>query len=225
MSTDNSVVSILSRTFPSPDWDNKKHFITKYQRNHDKYFIEAMCASFVLGSICPACDKKKAPSDPQELARHNNFLSIQKERCDMAARCIHAMCVEMGKRLTHVRHSEHDHLDHYDIVFEPGSYLHYVRIMSELKAKCGKSGGVVISWEALHAGKKPRMFLPHYLLVKEFVHTTPYLSECARSLLAHVEDDMNNVIFNDSPQEIPIVRQIFEFAAENREPLPSDESG
>jgi hypothetical protein len=94
-----------------------------------------------------------------------------------------------------------------------------------LKAKCGKSGGVVISWKALHAGKKPQMFLPHYLLVKEFVHTTPYLSECARSLLAHVEDDMNNVIFNDSPQEIPIVRQIFEFAAENREPLPSDESG
>ena len=46
------------------------------------------------------------------------------------------------------------------------------------------------------------------LLVKEFVHTTPFLSECARSLLANVEDDMKKLVFNDSPQEIAIVCQI-----------------
>jgi hypothetical protein len=79
-------------------------------------------------------------------------------------------------------------LDHYDIVFEPGSYVHYVRIMSELKAKCGAKGGVVVNWKALLAGKKTRMLISHYLLINEFVHLTPYLSKCARSLLAHVEE-------------------------------------
>ena len=69
------------------------------------------------------------------------------------------------------------------------------------------------------------MFLPHYLLIEKFVHSTPYLSECARSLLAHVEDDMNNVVFNDSLQEVSTVHQIFEFVADNEEPLASDVSG
>jgi len=130
MTMENSMMSILCRTFPSPEWDNKRHYITKYQRSHDKYFIEAICASFVLGSICQACDKKRDPSNPQKWAAHNSFLFIQNERFEKAARCIHAMCVKMGKCLTHVRHSEHENLDHYDISFKPGSYVHYVRIMS-----------------------------------------------------------------------------------------------
>jgi hypothetical protein len=100
------------------------------------------------------------------------------------------MCVEMGQRLTHVRQSVLENLDHHDIVFEQRSYVHYVRIMSELKAKCGSKGGVVISWKALLAGKKSRMFFCHYLLMKEFVHMTPYLSECATSLLAHIQDEI-----------------------------------
>ena len=111
------------------------------------------------------------------------------------------------------------------IFFEPKRYIHYVQIMSKLKAKCGANGGVVISWKALHKGKKAHMFLPHYLLIKEFIHMPPYLSECNCSLLAHMDDDMNNVVFNDSPVEIVAVHQLFEFAAENEEPLASDQIG
>ena len=97
--------------------------------------------------------------------------------------------------------------------------------MSELKTKCGANGGIVVSWKVLHAGKKALMALPHYLLIKEFIHMTPYLSECACCLLAHMDDDMNNVIFNDSPVEIVAVCQRFEFAAENEEPLALDQIG
>ena len=84
-------------TFPSPEWDNKKHFITKCQRNHDKYFIEALCTAFVLCSMAPACDRKRAPTDTKKLAEYNDFLPIQDECYERAARCIHAMCVDMGK--------------------------------------------------------------------------------------------------------------------------------
>ena len=78
-----------------------------------------MCASLALGSICPACDRKKAPTYPQKFATHNTFLSVQNKCCEKAAEYIHAVCVEMGKWLTYVRHAEHENLDHYDIVFEP----------------------------------------------------------------------------------------------------------
>ena len=218
----NSIISIICTTFPSPEWDNKKHFITKAQRNHDKYFIEAMCTSFVLCSMSPACDRKKAPSEPKKLAEHNAFLPIQDERCERASRCIHHMCVEMGKRLTHYRQKEHHNHDHKELVFEQHNYVHYVRVLSELKAKCGAKGGVVVSWRALHGGKRPRMFLPHFLLMQEFIHTTPQLSDCASQMLQYVQDDMNNVIYNDSPQEITLVRQLIEAAANHGEQLPSD---
>ena len=79
------------------------------------------------------------------MAAHNAFLSVQNECCEKAAQCIHAMCVEIKIRSTHVRHSEHENLAHYDIVFESGSYVHYVRIISELKAKCGANEGIVIN--------------------------------------------------------------------------------
>ena len=43
----------------------------------------------------------------KKLAEHNAFLPIQDERCERASQCIHHMCVEMGKRLTHYRQNEH----------------------------------------------------------------------------------------------------------------------
>ena len=58
--------------------------------------------------------------------------------------------------------------------------------------------------------------------MQEFIHTTPQLSECASQLLQYVQDDMNNLIYNDLPQEITIVRQLIEAVANHGEQLPSD---
>jgi len=62
-----SVMSVICQTFPSPEWDNKKHLITKIQRNHDKFFIEAMCTLFVLCSMSPSAERQKAPRTPRNL--------------------------------------------------------------------------------------------------------------------------------------------------------------
>ncbi len=58
------------------------------------------------------------------------------------------MCFDMGKRLTHIRHQECENVDYNSIVFEQRTYVHYVRLMSELKSKCNAKGGVVFSWGA-----------------------------------------------------------------------------
>jgi len=91
-----------------------------------------------------------------------------------------------------------------------------------LKVKCGANGGVVVSWHALLGGKRPRMFLTHFLLMQEFIHTTPQLSDCASQLLQYVQDVINNVIFNNSPQQITIVHQLIEAVVNHGEHLPSD---
>jgi len=221
MSNDNSVISTICRSFPSPDWDHKRHIISKTQKAHDKAFIEAMCASFVFASTAPSIERKSAPKDESKLAAYDAFTPIMASRCEQAAKCIHSLCVEFGKRLTYLRCIE-DNVDHVNLTFELKSYKHYVRVFSELKAKCGAIGGVVLSWPALQAGTKARMFLPHYLLIKEFVHTVPQLSRRASEVLGYVEDDNLNVIYNDCPAEIPRIRQVVEYAASEGEPLLSD---
>ena len=52
------------------DLDHKKHSITKYQKAHDKIFIEAMCSSFVLDSICPVSKQKEACVNMGKLLTH-----------------------------------------------------------------------------------------------------------------------------------------------------------
>jgi hypothetical protein len=66
------------------------------------------------------------------------------------------------------------------------------------------------------------MFLPQYLLIKEFVHTVPQLSERASEVLGYVKDDNANVIYNDCPAEITRIRQVIEYAVSEEEPLFSD---
>jgi len=78
----------------------------------------------------------------------------------------------------------------------------------------------VMSWQSLLHGKKARMFLPHYLLMKEFIHTVPNLSSHASQVLDFVSNDQD-VGYNDHPTEMARVRQIIESAAES-EVLPSD---
>jgi hypothetical protein len=215
-------MSVICQTFPSPEWDNKKHLVTKIQRNHDKFFIEAMCTSFVLCSMSPSAERKKAPTDPKKLAEHNAFLQIQDQHCERAARCIHRMCVDLSKRLSMSRQVDYHNYDHKDLPFTQQNYVHYARVLSELKAKCGSSGGVVVSWPALLAGKRPRMLLPHYLLLQEFVHMTAHLSDYSSRLLPHVVDDMNNVLFNDSPDSMNVVCQLIQDAATHGERMPSE---
>ena len=132
------------------------------------------------------------------------------------------MCLNLSQRLTCYRQVEHHNYDHKDIVFEQRNYVHYVHVFGELKAKCGSSSGVVVSWRSLLGGNGPRMLLPHFLLLQEFVHTTPFLSDYSSQLLPHVQDDMNNVIFNDSPQRMNVVHKLIEDLATHGEHLPSD---
>ena len=66
------------------------------------------------------------------------------------------------------------------------------------------------------------MFLPQYLLIKEFVHTVPQLSERASAVLGYIEDNNANVIYNDCPVEITRIRQAIEYAVSEGEPLLSD---
>ena len=106
------------------------------------------------------------------------------------------MCDDLARRLTDLRQEDHNY-EHKCLPVTEGNYLYYVRSMSEIKAKCGKSGRVVVSWPALLDGKRPRMLLPHFLVLQEFVHFTPHLSDEASALLAHIIDDNNNVIYND----------------------------
>jgi len=102
-------------------------------------------------------------------------------RCEQAAKCIHSMCVKFGKCLTFLRCKKN--IDHMNLTFKLTSYKHYVQVFSELKAKCGANGGVVLSWPDLQAGAKACMFLPQYLLIKEFVHTVPQFSDRASEVL------------------------------------------
>ena len=85
MSNDNSVISIICRSFPSPDWDHKRHIISKTQKAHDKAFIEAMCASFVFASIVPSIERKSAPKNESKLAAYDAFTPIMASRCEQAA--------------------------------------------------------------------------------------------------------------------------------------------
>ena len=130
------------------------------------------------------------------------------------------MCKDLAKRLTHSRQDDHNY-EHKCLPFTKQNYLHYVRVMSELKAKCGKSGSVVVSWPALLAGKHPLMLLPHFLLLQEFVHMTAHLSNYSIRLLPHLVDDDNNVIFNDKPHNMNAVCQIIEEAGTQGEQMPS----
>jgi hypothetical protein len=148
------------------------------------------------------------------LAAYDAFMPIMASRCEQAAKCIHSLCVEFGKHLTYLRCIE-DNVDHVNLTFELKSYKHYVRVFSELKAKCGANGGVVLSWPALQAGM-------NYLLIKEFVHTVPQLSERASEVLGYAEDDNTNIIYNDCPAEITRICQVVEYAASDGEPLLSD---
>ena len=129
------------------------------------------------------------------------------------------MCEELGKRLT-FQHRAYGILDHKEPQFEQKDYKHYVRVITDHKEKCGSVGGVVMSWQSLLHGKKARMFLPHYLLMKEFIHTIPNFLSHASQVLAFVTNDQD-VVFNDCPAEIALVRQIIESAADS-EVLPSD---
>ena len=86
-------------------------------------------------------------------------------RCEQAANWFHSMCVEFGKHLTYLRCIEDNH-DHKNLTVELKSYKHYVRVFSELKVKCGATGGVVLIWPALQAGTKACMFLPEYCVSK-----------------------------------------------------------
>ncbi len=70
MTQDFSVISISCCTFPSPDWYHKRYNITKYQKAHDRDFIEAISFSFILGSMCPVSERKKAPTNPVKLAKN-----------------------------------------------------------------------------------------------------------------------------------------------------------
>jgi hypothetical protein len=65
------------------------------------------------------------------------------------------------------------------------------------------------------------MFLPHFLVLREFVHFTPHLSDQASALLSHVVDDNNNVIYDDKPASISIVRQMIQDAGNHGEQWPS----
>jgi hypothetical protein len=51
------------------------------------------------------------------------------------------------------------------------SYIHYVCVVSDVKEKCEADCGIVDLWKAYLGGGHALMFLPHHLLVKEFVHT------------------------------------------------------
>ena len=215
-----SVMSVISGTFPTPEWDTKKMLITKTQKYQDKFFIQAMATSFVLCSIMPSAERQKPPTDPKELVEYEAQSVILDQRCDLAADCIFRICKDLSERLTQLRHDSHIY-DHECFPVQKGHYLHYVRSMSEIKAKGGKSGGVVVSWPALLEGKRPRMFLPHFLVLREFVHFTPHLSDQASALLSHVVDDNNNVIYDDKPASISIVRQMIEDAGNHGEQWPS----
>ncbi len=235
-----SVMSVISGTFPSPEWDHLKHNISKNQRNFDEAFIKVISTSFILCSTAPSVSRAAPPKPPsekrlegksvaqvslimskynEELKRYNDFTPIWEERCNQAALCIHSMCEELGKRLTFQRRAL-GILDHKEPQFEQKDYKHYVRVMTDHKDKCGSVGGVVMSWQSLLHGKKARMFLPHYLLMKEFVHTIPSFSSHASQVLAFVTNDQD-VVFNDCPAEIALVRQIIQSAADS-EVLPSD---
>ena len=155
----------------------------------------------------------------KELNAYNEFTPIWEERCNQAALCIHSMCVELGKRLTFMRLAS-GITDHKEPNFEQKDYKHYVPVITDHKEKCGSVGGVVMSWQSLLHGKKARMFLPHYLLMKEFIHTIPNLSSHTSQVLDFVTND-EDVVYNDRPTEIARVRQIIESAAES-EVLPSD---
>jgi hypothetical protein len=56
--------------------------------------------------------------------------------------------------------------------------------------------------------------------MKEFVHIIPSFSSHASQVLAFVTNDQD-VVFNDRPAEIALVRQIIQSAADS-EVLPSD---
>jgi hypothetical protein len=129
------------------------------------------------------------------------------------------MCEELGKRLTFL-HLASGINDHKEQQFEQKDYKHYVQVITNHKEKCGSVGGVVMSWQSLLHGKKACIFLPHYLLMKEFIHTIPNLSSHASQVLDFVTND-EDVVYNDHPTEIAWVRQIIESAAES-EVLPSD---
>ena len=139
------------------------------------------------------------------------------ERCQRAARCIHSLCTEFANRLDHLR-AEAGIVEHTTPVFDlHKDYKHYVRVFRELKDKCGQKGGVVLTWKALHAGSDTRMLLPHFLLVKDFVHTVPVLSDPAREVMGIVCDD--HVVFNDRPANISRMKQLIQ---EAKEPMISD---
>ena len=64
------------------------------------------------------------------------------------------------------------------------------------------------------------MFLPYYLLMKEFIHTVPNFSSRVSQVLPVVSIDQDNV-YNNGPAEITQIRQIMESAAKT-ENLLSD---
>jgi len=139
-------MSIINSTFPSSEWDHIKHNISKTQHNFDEAFIKVMCTSFILCSSAPTVSHAAPPKPPsekrlegksesqmssimskynQDLVAYNKFTPIWEERCNQAAVCIHAMCEELGKRLTFM-HNVSGMMDHKEPQFEQKDYKHYV---------------------------------------------------------------------------------------------------
>ncbi len=73
MFNNNSVVSIISHSFPYSVCDHKSHTISKTQKAHDKAFIEAMCLLFVFGLIAPSIEQKRAPKKQNKLDAYDVF--------------------------------------------------------------------------------------------------------------------------------------------------------
>lgn len=195
--------------------------ITKTQAFHDKFVIQAMATSFVLCSMMPSAERQKPPTDPQELLDYQPNLVIHDQTCEEAAEFIFHISEELSKRLTILRHDSHIY-DYNPPYIQKQRYLHYVRAMTEIKGKAGKSGGVVVSWPALLEGRRARMFLPHFLILREFIHFTPHLSNLANDLLSYIVNDDANIIYNDNPDSINVVRQMIENTGERGEPFPSN---
>ena len=82
-----------------------------------------------------------------------------------------------------------------------------------------------MSWKAFLGGRHARMFLSHYLLTKEFLHTVPQFSNHARQVKELMLNKDENIVFNDDPHEITRIHQIIEEVTEGDERLISESRG
>lgn len=132
-----------------------------------------MCSSFAICSICSVSEWKNAPTNHAKFAAYNVFIPIMDKRYDRTAKFIYALCVDIGKWLTHVCYQEHENADHNDINFDQRTNIHFARLRSELKSKCDTNE--VRCWVGVHFIKKKAMHdTSHYLLCKDSYTPPPF---------------------------------------------------